>query len=250
MATCTSEMEGEQASFPCARFCTYIAVIAIFLLLGRDFYCTCKPQYFDCSLYLVLPVFIVFVYVLWTDSSFQRVCRHLCSSAFRGCAPPCSFWGSCCHHIIKAAFIGLLWVVCVLIDGDWYVCCMNDHSQQQAQLACKDLGSITAEDRVIIAELKNESRAIGTFLLFGIICVPALLALFGWRKPSSCERKHLYYKLILKEEKNVLKEILRKYAKEKLTEEIENKIRGGQWEECFDVAEELVKASAQPTCSE
>lgn len=58
----------------------------------------------------------------------------------------------------------------------------------------------------------------------------------------------MYHKQILKEEKNVLKEILRKYAKEKLTEEIENRIRGGQWEACFDVAEELVKASAQPTC--
>lgn len=163
---CTSEMEGERANFPCARFCTYIAVIAIFLLLGRDFYCTCKPQYFDCNLYLVLPVFIVFVFVLWTDTSFQRVCRHLCSSVFGGCAPlrTCSFLGSCFHQIIKAAFIGLLWVVCILIDGDWYVCCMNDHSQQQAQLACKDLGSITDKDRVIIAELKNESR-VSVFLL-------------------------------------------------------------------------------------
>lgn len=80
--------------------------------------------------------------------------------------------------------------------------------------------------------------------------MPALFSSFGWKKPWSCERKHLYYKLILKEEKNVLKEILRKYAKERLREEIESKIRGGRWEECFDVAEELVRASAQPTCSE
>lgn len=70
---------------------------------------------------------------------------------------------------------------------------------------------------------------------------------FGWRKSS---RKKLFEKLILEEEENVLKEILRKSAKEKLTEEVKNRIRSEQWEECFDVAEELIQASMKPTISE
>lgn len=84
-------------------------------------------------------------------------------------------------------------------------------------------------------------------MLFGIVCVPALMSSFRWRKSS---RKELYKQLILEEEENVLKEILRKSAKEKLTERVKDKIRGEHWEACFDVAEELIKASTQPTVSE
>ncbi|GLD63843.1 uncharacterized protein AKAME5_001542800 [Lates japonicus] len=243
-------METLQTSLVCGKFWIYVAVIAIFILLGSNFECTCKPQAFNCNLYLVLPVFITSVFLLWTDRTFQRVCRHLCSSGGRDWPHTCSFLGSALRHIVKAAFIGLLWMVCVFIDGDWYVCCMNDQSEQQAQLACKSAGSITDEDRANITELKNRSWVIGSFLLFCIVCVPALWSSCGWRKHSRCERKRLFYKLILKEEKNVLREMLRKHAKEKLTKGMENRISHERWEECFDVAEELIQASTEPTVSE
>lgn len=157
---CASKMENVRTDLACGKFCTYIAVIAIFILLGGELACTCKPQGFDCNLYLILPVFIVFLFLLWTDRSFQRNCRFLCSGVFGGSGwlHICKFLGSFLRHIIKAVFIGLLWVVFVLINGNWYVCCQNDHSEQQAQLACKAAGKITEEDRVIIAELKNKSR--------------------------------------------------------------------------------------------
>lgn len=54
-------------------------------------------------------------------------------------------------------------------------------------------------------------QAIGSFLLFGIVCVPALMSSCG---PRTCCRRKLYGKLILEEEENVLKEILRKSDKE------------------------------------
>ncbi|CAK6984367.1 unnamed protein product, partial [Scomber scombrus] len=55
-----------------------------------------------------------------------------------------------------------------------------------------------------------------------------------------------YDELILEEEENVLTELLRKAAKEKLTEEMTAKINGTKWEECFDVAEDLIKDDNTP----
>ncbi|KAM4563386.1 uncharacterized protein PAE49_011473 [Odontesthes bonariensis] len=239
-------MENAQQRWVCGRFCTYFAVFVIFLFLGRSFECSCRPQRLDCSLYVALPFFITFLFVLWTDRSFHRVGRHLFSADRRHA---CSFLASCCRHITEAAFVALLWVVCVFIGGDWYVCCMNDHSEQQAKLACKNTGWLSEEERVMLAELRNTSRNIGSFLLFAIVCVPAVTQLFRWRKPSSGERQKLYHKLILEQEERVLKETLRKCARERLTEEFERRIESDRWEECFDVAEQLIKASAQPAAA-
>ncbi|XP_039655542.1 uncharacterized protein LOC120558559 [Perca fluviatilis] len=231
-------MENRRIHLACGRFCPYIAVIAVFILFGINFECTRKPQVFDCNVYQALPFFIVFLLILWTDSSFQSVCRLLCSGVPRGThTHTYSFWGSFFYHIIKAAFIGLLWVVVVLINGNWYVCCQNDGSEQQRQLACKAVGTITEEERVTIAELKNKSRVIGSFLLFVIVCVPALMASLGWRK---CSRRKQFEKLMLEEEEKVLKEVLRKSAREHLSRAIEDRVRRSRWEECSDVAADLI----------
>ncbi|KAK2850910.1 hypothetical protein Q5P01_007186 [Channa striata] len=245
-------MERTQNIVICKNFCIYFAVVVIILVLGRDLTCTCKPQGFDCTSHVVLPFVIVFLFVLWTDRTFQRVCRHLCSSESggRNRVHVSGFLGSSIRRIVQAAFISLLWVVFVFLEGSWFVCCMNDQSQQQAHLACKSEGSLTYDELIILAELKNSSRIIGTFLLFCIIGIPALLSSFGWRKPSSGDRKNLYHQLILEQEENVLKEILRQSARERLAAEMQDKIRGDQWEQCFDVAEELIKASTAPTVSE
>lgn len=53
--------------------------------------------------------------------------------------------------------------------------------------------------------------------------------------------------MILKEEENVLREILTTAAKDKLTEEIKNKIESDPWTECFDVAEELIDNETKPS---
>lgn len=80
--------------------------------------------------------------------------------------------------------------------------------------------------------------------------MPALLSTLSWKRPSSDDRKNLYYQLILEQEQNVLKEVLRQSAREKLAAEIKGKIHEEQWEQCFDVAEELIKASAVPTITD
>lgn len=218
-------------------------MFVIFVFLGGNFNCSCRSQDQGCKLFLVLPSLIAFMFLLWTDASFQRSCRHLLLSS------GCSFWMSSCWYVIRAAFIALLWVVCVLITGDWYVCCMSSNITQ-AQLACKSAGMITEEEKKTIAELKNTSWIIGSSLLFGIILVPALFSVFGWCKKSGGERQKFYQQLILEQQEDVLKETLRSSAREKLSEEMRRRIRDDRWEECWDVAERLIQESVGPTVPE
>ncbi len=87
---------------------------------------------------------------------------------------------------MKAALVGLLWVASVLIDGDWYVCCKNNGSKQQKQLACKQGKSITAEEQRIMAELENYSKVCWVVFLccccFLFFCFLGVLFIM-----SSCE---------------------------------------------------------------
>ncbi|XP_038579593.1 uncharacterized protein LOC119906134 [Micropterus salmoides] len=222
------------------RLSTYAAIILMFtysILLDRDFACSCEQQDFDCNLYIGLPVLIIFILILWTDRYFQRGCKFLC--AFGGCG---SFWGYSLRKLLKAALVGLLWVAFVLIEADWYVCCQNDGSEQQAELACKAKeNNLTHKERVIVAELKNDSRVIGSFLFLGIVFVASLMSSFGWSKccgeSTCCNRNVLYDELILEEKENALKQILRDVAKEEMNK-IKEEIRGENW---GVVARELIK---------
>ena len=151
------------------RFSTYIAVIVIFIynvVLDRSLECTCGEQKTACIVYMTLPFFIVFVLQLWTEKTFQRVLNYTCSTSSDRCNLLCILF----YHILKAAFIGLLWIVSVFIDGDWYVCCLNNGSENQAQLACKDKSDITPEERIIITELKNRSLVSNLVLHHQLLC--------------------------------------------------------------------------------
>lgn len=53
--------------------------------------------------------------------------------------------------------------------------------------------------------------------------------------------------MILEEEENVLTEMIRKAAKDKLTEEMQKKLDSERWGECFDVAEKLIENETPPT---
>ncbi|XP_051282571.1 uncharacterized protein LOC127378071 [Dicentrarchus labrax] len=230
--------------FALKQYSSYIAIIVIFIhnvVLDRNLECSCQQQARDCNVYMALPFFIVLVLQLWLDKTIQRTWGCRCTF----------FWVFLCNFV-KAAFIGLLWVVSVLIDGDWFVCCHNDHSDKQAQLAYKIKNKInmTLEEHSITAELKNKSMLIGLCLLFCALCVAALMSPFGWMKcfeccktdrcNDCCDKGILYDKVILDEEETVLTEILTKAAKDNLTEAIKNKIKGDDWRKCFNVAKELI----------
>ncbi|XP_045913058.1 stress response protein nst1-like [Micropterus dolomieu] len=242
--------------FALKQLSTYLAIIVIFIhnvVLDKDLQCSCEQQTLVCIFYMIMPFFILFVLQLWTDKKFKRAWKYTCPRT-RKCTCTCTkqcckerLWRVFCiflHHIIKAVFIGLLWVVSVLIDGDWYVCCWNDQSKQQKQLACKAETDMTAMDRKIIAELKDWSWVIGISLLFCSLVSAALISSFGWMKcceDSKFKKKYLYHRVVLDQEKIVLKEVLTKAAKDTLTEAVEDKISGDKWDGCYDVAEELIK---------
>ncbi|XP_038579717.1 uncharacterized protein LOC119906226 isoform X1 [Micropterus salmoides] len=223
------------------KLSTYAVIILMFtysILLDRDFPCTCKPQVNDCNLYIGLPVVFIFLLILWTDRSFQRVCRYQRSGAFGCCG---SFLGYSLRKIVKAALVGVLWVAFVLIEADWYVCCKN-YSTEQIDLACKAKeNNLTEGERVSVAELKSKSRAIGGSLLLCIIFVASIMPLYRWSK--CCEDSEKYFKnekRLLVEKENALKEILKEVAKEEMNK-VKEEIRSGRWN---NVAEVLIKTSA------
>lgn len=162
-----SKMKDFLKKFPFRKFSIFFTVIGSFtynILLDRDVACTCKDVAQDCNIYMILPFFIIFFLMLWTDKTLERTWKY----AFvykRKCVRTelCSvFLG----HIIKAICVGLLWVVSVFIDGDWYVCCNS--GTEQSELACKYENNITAEENLTISSLKNKSRVSISFFLHRI----------------------------------------------------------------------------------
>lgn len=137
-------------------------MIVIFVhnyVLDEDLNCTCDADITTCSFYLVLPFLILFSLQLWTDEPFKRVWKYTCPTCTCCCCfckCRCKLFLVLCLQIMKAVCIGLLWVLSVFIDGDWFVCCCNTY-KEHPQLGCKDKENITAEERVLIAKLKNKS---------------------------------------------------------------------------------------------
>lgn len=167
-------------NFPFRDFSVFITIVGSFtynILLDRDVVCTCIDVAEDCYIYLLLPAIIIFLLILWTDKTLQRTCKYYIFLVSRqdqllydqpaqpkdtkGCGKLCGVFWIC---IFKGLCVGVLWPISVFIDGEWFVCCRNDHSETQSWLACKDKTNITAEEKVIIGTLKNKSRV--SFVLF------------------------------------------------------------------------------------
>lgn len=139
----------------------YVAVFLIFsyhFLLEGDFSCSCQRHNYQCISYIAMPSVALTVFMFVTDRAFQRYCKYYFST--------CSYRFCCTllYQIAKALFIGNLWIVSVLFDGDWWVCCMN-HSEKQQQIACKNKKNITAEEEAIITDLKFMSMVGSIFFL-------------------------------------------------------------------------------------
>lgn len=159
-------MQDLLANFPFRKISIFVIIIGSFtynVLLDRNVGCACKGVDIDCWVYLLSPAFIIFILILCIDKKMRTACRYSCA-----CTRPCKccrFFGVVISHILKAICVGLLWIVSVLIDGDWYVCCNVGQSEQQAKIACSDRTNITSEEKEIITEEKNVSRvSISSFI--------------------------------------------------------------------------------------
>ncbi|XP_016521451.1 uncharacterized protein LOC103130503 isoform X1 [Poecilia formosa] len=231
-----AEMQTVVTNLALQKLQSYFAIVVIFtysILLRSDFECSCKRQLYYCIIYAVTPGLIATVLMLWSNRLFQRTCSY--RSRFK------SF---ICRQVLKAALVGLLWVAFLLIDGDWWACCFNKLSEQQAGLPCKAAAKRSDEERETMAAIKTTSRVSGCWLLFLIVFSGAMSSWTRWR--SSCSKgatqyeETLYYKLVLEEEEAVLKEVLRESIRTKLTQQIRTKCEDN-WKECFNVAEEVMK---------
>lgn len=161
-ANSPAKMQDLLANFPFREISIFVIIIGSFtynVLLDRNVGCACKDVDFDCWVYLLSPAFIIFFLILCIDKKMRTACRNSCA-----CTCPCSrkccrtqFCGVVISHTLKAICVGLLWIVSVLIDGDWYVCCKVGRSEQQAKIACNDRTNITSEEKEIITEEKNVS---------------------------------------------------------------------------------------------
>ncbi|XP_049920452.1 uncharacterized protein LOC126402474 isoform X1 [Epinephelus moara] len=199
---------------------------------------------------MAMPFVIIFVVQLWTDKTFLRAWKYACTCKCTwicacSCTPACvsSVWALSCH-IIKAGFIGSIWIISVLIDGDWWVCCNSGK-----QLACKDPKNLTAQNQTTIAELKIESLIAGMSILLAILLVAFISSLVPKNcseESRRCNMKIQYYSAFLDEEENVLKENLTKSAKDQLTEIIIN----NTWDKWYGAAEDVLKESPEPRLSQ
>lgn len=164
------KMRDFLTNFPFRALSIFVTIVGSFtynILLERDIQCTCKDVALDCSTYMFMPFCIIFFLILWTDKTLQRTCKYTFVCEFNNqeqqnqqCVRTqlCGvFWS----RIFKAFSVGVLWVVSVLVDGDWYVCCESE--TEKSQLACKDKANITAEENVMINSLKNTSRVSFSF---------------------------------------------------------------------------------------
>ncbi|KAL3975062.1 hypothetical protein ACER0C_023688 [Sarotherodon galilaeus] len=281
-------MKDFLTNFPFRELSMFVTIVGSFtynVLLGRDMPCTCKQGSPDCGIYMALPTCIIFILILWTDKKFKTACKFTFACRCKGskkdgespspspaavasqdqkkqqeqskCYRP-ELHGVLLTRILKAGCVGLLWVVSVLMDGDWYVCCRQDECNKRtinltAKLACKDKQNITAEENITIIEMKNCSRNIGFGLLFGIIFLAALMSLFDWKRcfECCCRRRIVFDTVILEEGEYLLKEILTEAAKEELTKTIFNQIseNPNDWIKCLDAAAEMVESSTKPKLS-
>ncbi|TMS16260.1 hypothetical protein E3U43_013553 [Larimichthys crocea] len=244
---------------------TFVSVIVIFIynvVLDKNMECLCELSTPNCNLYMALPFLIIFVLQLTMDRKCHRRwwrCTSTCTSTDRGTPTPAMTtlkmkkWKKCTcfwiffFHFMKAAFVASLWVVSLLIDGDWYVCCKNKYSDRHPDLACKDKESVAPEEKKMIAELKNTSWNTGMTVLIVFLILTALMSPFGWIKfcNKTCCKMTLYNKALIDEEENVLQEVLKTAAKEKLTNEVNRRREEEEWRHCFRV-EEIQEAEHPP----
>lgn len=211
--------------------------------------------------------------LLWMDEIFIRNCRWYICTKERMCE--CNWkWRARCVSVtilqtVKAASIGLLWVVSELMDGDWYVCCQNGLSGPQAQIPCKEKSNRTIEEQALIDNLKNQSNILGLSLLLVFLFLALLYSSVRWMKccSESCKNfsKKLskkcckevsekcscsidygtdFYELIVIKEENSLNEALKKVTKDDFEQKIKdilNQDNRDKYFKGFEDDEELIE---------
>lgn len=132
-----------------------IMVVLTFLVLYHvvfriDLMCQLESDTTDCAWYMVIPFLTIFLVIILVDRDWQD---------FRLMENVVLFSDAVC--------IALLWVSCLLLDGDWYVCCRYGLTREYPSLPCRIQKDVSVEDRAFISELRNWSAMYGLMLVMG-----------------------------------------------------------------------------------
>lgn len=231
----------------------YTVVILIFsyhFIFEKDIPCTCTNLGRDCTLYVLLPTLIILFALLWMDKRCHRGCKKkLCR---RTCCrrPDCRFDSrskKCfsCFRFLNAAFVSLIWIVSVLIDGDWYVCC-TDHTHHD--IACEDEANRSEEDRRALNSMNDESRIIGLGILSGLLLIAFLASVCV--KTSECSVNGKLIEIVLEEEEKLVSKELREKLKQMMKNKLDVHINQSKWPECFTVGDEVIREINPPLQTE
>lgn len=154
-----------------SRLATSATIIVIFthnVLFEREVSCTCRNQSRGCGIYIALPVFTIMLLLLWMNKVFIGSCRMCSCFTLSPLKCVCKCRGKCVRVVVlqtvKVFLTALLWVVSVLLDGDWFACCHNGLSGQDALIPCKT--NRTLNEQILIDKLKNKSKVSAIIFIY------------------------------------------------------------------------------------
>lgn len=100
------------------RINMYVSAIVIFcyhFLFDERILHRCQGDPTCCWMYMVLPVPLITVLLLWMNRRFMRCWRFACRHHRYG-------W-VIFSDLLKALMVAMLWPVAALLDTDWYTSC-------------------------------------------------------------------------------------------------------------------------------
>ncbi|KAK7884730.1 hypothetical protein WMY93_027853 [Mugilogobius chulae] len=148
----------------CQKLLLYALIFVVVLsqLFIEGFACSCEPQKQSVAcnraLFRVLQIF-----------------THQRGTGQRIWSRGSPLW-SMMVQMLRALVISLAWVVCVLFNGSWWVCCRVEDKGNEAKVPCKNLSELTSSEKSIIAQLKTQSRAAGLGVLLTVIILFAVVS--------------------------------------------------------------------------
>ncbi|XP_028438298.1 uncharacterized protein LOC114558467 isoform X2 [Perca flavescens] len=190
-----------------ARVSTFVSIIVIFIykvVIDRDYKCDCDGSGHHSLWYMVVPSIVLFVFQFWTIKCSYK--GKACRCNRKGCDDNLKYIS---YQFIKAVVVGLLWVISLLIDGEWAVCYYHK------DIACKDKATFNFTEQETFSNVKSTSENVGWSLILVILGMVSGMRVWSWCRDPNYSK--LYKKLKMKQEERVLKQIAKEDLKEELT---------------------------------
>lgn len=165
-----------------SAFVAFLFWIIFQYVFKMDFKCPCDPKenVHVCAVYMTCPAISLFILLMITDKHIRSI---FCSNGTRKTYKYIVFLMS----FIKAFSVANLWIITVLIDGDWYVCLTttNYDLPPYEQIFCKF--SKKAPEAAEIRTKKSLSRVsmftsifLLSYFLFQILWLVAVESCTGY----------------------------------------------------------------------